>query len=94
MECLSNSSLEFRRWIIGSLCSSLSSSWWNWSISASRDRREEAVSSFGAATSQGGQWRGNSTSGRSSQARKSGMETSIRASQGSPALIAWPTSWN
>ena len=68
------------------------SSKWNWSISALSDRREEVVSSLGTATLWGERWKGSSIGRRSSQARKLGIETSIRASRGLPTLIAWPTS--
>ena len=66
----------------------------NWSISALSDRREEALSSLGTATLWGERWKGSSIGRRSSQARKLGIETSIRASRGLPTLIAWPTSQN
>ena len=79
--------------IIGSPCSSFSSSSWNWSISSSIDKRKEAVSSLGAATSGRARWEGSSTSTTSSQARNLSTKTSILRSRGSPALIAWPISW-
>ena len=69
-----------------------SSSKRNLSISSSSDRRNEAISFSGAAATLGkicGS--GNATSERSSQAKKFGRETSIRANLGSPALIALPT---
>ena len=93
-ECLSNSSSESGSWIIGSARSFLSFSKWNWSISTSSDRRKEAVSFLGTTTSGKTCWKGSSTGGRSSQARKLGSDTSILASQGSPTLIVLPTSWN
>ena len=92
-EDLSSSYSESGSWIIGPPCSSLSSSSRNWSILASSDKREEVVFSFGAATSQGEWWKGSSTSTTSSRARNLGIEMSILRRQGSPALIAWPTSW-
>ena len=97
MECLSNSPLESKKWIINSLYSSLSSSSWNWSISASKDRHEEDASSLEAATLWGNRWKCISTGGRSSRAKKPDTETSIQASLGSPTLptlMVWPTSWN
>ena len=54
-----------------------SSSKWNWSISASREMREEAISSLGVATSLGKCWGGSSTGRRSLWAKKLGCETSI-----------------
>ena len=66
-----------------------SSSKRNLSIFSSSDRRHEAISSSGAAAASGkicGS--GSATSGRSSQAKKFGRETSIRANLGSPTLIA------
>ena len=38
-------------------------------------------------------WIGSLTGGRSSQAKKFGLDTSIRFIRGSPTLIAWPISW-
>ena len=65
------------------------SSWrWNWLISALRDKCVEAISSLGAATSWGTRRMGSSTGGRSLRAKNPGLETSMRASLGSPALIA------
>ena len=64
----------------------------NWSISASRDRCKEAISSLRAATLREKWWKGNSMGGRSSQAKKLDTETSIRASLGSPVLMALPMS--
>ena len=93
MKDLSSSPFEFDI-SAGSSCASPSSSRRNWSISALRDRCEEVVSSLGVTTSRGEWWWGSSTGERSSQARKPGTETSIQASQGLPALIAWPISWN
>ena len=92
MKDLSSSPFEFEI-SAGSSCASPSSSRRNWSISALRDRCEEVVSSLGVATSWGEWWWGSSTGERSSQARKPSTETSIRVSQGLPALIAWPISW-
>ena len=78
----------------------------NWFISSSRDSREDAISSSAMTiaargtccngiTSGGGiWWMGSLTGGRSSQAKKSGLDTSIRFIRGSPALMAWPISWN
>ena len=37
---------------------------------------------------------GSMTGGRSSQARKFGLDTSILSNRGSPALMACPISWN
>ena len=82
-----------------------SSSKWNLSISSSRDKQEDAISSSAATawngtccngtTSSGGFcWISSTTRGRSSRARKSGLDISILASRGSPALMACPTSWN
>ena len=82
-----------------------SSSKWNLSISLSRDKQENAISSLAAAAwsgtccngtaSTGGFYRiGSTTGGRSSRVRKSGLDMSILASRGSPALMACPTSWN
>ena len=51
-------------------------------------------SSLGAATSLGECGGGSLTGGRSLWAKKPGRETSIRWILGSPALIAWPASWN
>ena len=65
------------------------SSKWNFSISSSSDRRDEAISSSGiATTSERICGSGSATSGRSSRAKKFGCEMSIRANLGSPALIA------
>ena len=77
----------------------------NWSISSSKDSREEAIS-FSATidatrgtcckgtTSWGGIcWTGSLTRGRSSWAKKVGLGTSMRFILGSLALIAWPISW-
>ena len=36
---------------------------------------------------------GSLTRGRSSQAKKFGLDTSIRFIRGSPTLMAWPISW-
>ena len=93
MEDLSNSPLGFES-STGLSCISPSSSRRNWLISASKDKRKEVVSSLRAATSWGERWKGSSMSGRSFRAKKLGTEMSIRASLGSPTLIAWPTSWN
>ena len=91
-ENLSSSTLKFKS--STGLSSTLSSfSKRNWSISASRERREEAVSSLGIATSRGEHWRGNSTDRRSLRAKNPSTETSIRANLGSLTLIAWPASW-
>ena len=77
----------------------------NWFISSSRDSREDAISSSAMTvasrgtccngiTSGGGiWWMGSLTGGRSSQAKKSGLDTSIWFIRGSPALMAWPISW-
>ena len=82
----------------------ISSTKWNWFISFSKDSREEAISSFatiGASrgtcckgiTSWGGIcWTGSLTGGRSSRAKKVGLDTSIRCILWSPALMA-PISW-
>ena len=67
---------------------------WNWSISASSDSRDDAVYSLKTAASWGGRQEGKSTGTISSRAKNLGTKTSILASRGSPALIAWPTSWN
>ena len=91
-ENLLSSSFESETRTTSSFGFSPFSSKWNWSISALSDRREEAVSSLGTATSRGERWKGSSIGRRSSQARKLGIETSIRASRGLPTLIAWPTS--
>ena len=64
----------------------------NWSISDSRDRCKEAISSLRATTLKEKWWKGNLMGGRSSQAKKLDTETSIRASLGSPVLMALPTS--
>ena len=71
-----------------------SSSRWNWLISALTDKGVEAVSSLRVAISWRTRWMGNSTGRRSLQAKNLGLETSIYARLGSPALIAWPMSWN
>ena len=94
VDCLSNSSSEFGRWIVCYASSSFSSLKWNWLISTSSDWREEAVSSLGTVASGRACWRGSSTGERSFLARKLGTETSIQASQRAPAFIAWPTFWN
>ena len=86
---LSNLSSAFDIWMIGSLCSSLSSSSQNWSISSSSDRCEKAVSSLGAATSGRARWEGSSTSTTFSQARNLSTKTSILRSRRLSALIAW-----
>ena len=86
---LSNLSSAFDIWMIGSLCSSLSSLSQNWSISSSNDRCEEAVSSLGVATSGRARWEGSSTSTTSSRARNLSTKTSILRSRGLSALIAW-----
>ena len=65
----------------------------NWSISSPSDKHEEAISSLGVAVSGKAWWRGNSTSERSTRARKPVTETSILRSWGSPALMVLPTSW-
>ena len=93
MEDLSNSPSEFES-STGLSCVSPSSLRRNWSISTSKDKREEVVSSLGAAPSRGERWEGSSTGGRSSRAKKPGTKTSIQASLGSLTFIAWPTSWN
>ena len=78
---------------------------WNLSISLSSDEREDAISSSvavawsgtycnGTASSRGFCRIGSTTGGRSSRARKSGLDTSILASRGSPALMVCLTSWN
>ena len=64
----------------------------NWSISALREKREEAVSSLGATTFKGERWRGSSIGGKSLWAKKPGTETSMPANLGSLTLIAWPVS--
>ena len=64
----------------------------NWSISASKEKLEEVVSSLEIATSKGEHWKGSSTGGRSLWAKEPGTETSMRANLGSPAFIAWPAS--
>ena len=92
VESLSNSSSESESFI--GLSSAPSSSKWNWSISASREMREEAVSSFRVANSLGGRWGGSLTGGRSFWAKKPGHKTSIWRILGLLALIAWPASWN
>ena len=68
LESLSTSSLASDIGMTWAPCSS-SSSRWNCSISSSSDRRDEAVSSLGAAASGRAQWRGSLTSGRSSLAK-------------------------
>ena len=92
LENLLSSSSESETRTTSSFGFSPFSSKWNWSISALSDRREEVVSSLRTATSRGERWKGSSIGRRSSQARKLGIETSIRASRGLPTLIAWPTS--
>ena len=79
---------------MGIICSPWSSSSLrrNWSISSSRDRPEEAVSSLGATAAGRMGTRGIPAGTISSRARNSGIETSILWILGSPALIAWPTS--
>ena len=93
VENLSKSALEFES-STGLFGTSRSSWRWNWLISASRDKGVEAISSLGAATSWGMHWMGSSTGGSSLRAKNSGLEMSMRANLESPALIAWPTSWN
>ena len=78
----------------------------NWFISSSKDSWEDVISSSAATsasrgtcckgiTSWGGIcWTGSLTGGRFLQAKKSGLDTSIRCILGSPALMAWPISWN
>ena len=77
----------------------------NWFISSSKDSREDAISSSAAIVASrgtccngitsGGEiwWIGSLTGGRLSQAKKFGLDTSIRFIRGSPALMAWPISW-
>ena len=82
-----------------------SSSKQNLSISSSRDKRDDAISFSttiawgescwnGIANSGGFCQIGSITGGRSSRARKSSFDTSILANRGSPALMAYPISWN
>ena len=92
-EILLNYSSGTDMWITGSPSSSLSSSSWNWSISSSSDRREEAVSSLRAIVLGRVRWEGSLTGTTSSRARNPGTEMSILWSRGSPALIMLPTSW-
>ena len=77
----------------------------NWSISSSKDSREDAISSFAATVASRGTcyngiisrggiwWMGSLRRGRSSRAKKSGLDTSLRFIRGSLALMAWPISW-
>ena len=67
---------------------SSSSSKQKWLISASKERREEVVSSLGIATSKGERWRGSSTGGRYLWAKKPSTKTSIQASLGLLAFMA------
>ena len=87
----------------GSLNDPSSSTKRNWSISSSRDSREDAISSSaaivasrgiccnGITSGRGIWWMGSMTRGRSPQAKKSGLDTLIRFIRGSPALMAWPS---
>ena len=82
-----------------------SSSKRNWSISSSKDSREDAISSSAATDASRGTccrgiisgggiyWMCSLTGGRPSRAMKSGLDTSIQFIWGSPALMAWPISW-
>ena len=82
-----------------------SSTKWNWSISSSKDSREDAISSSAATGASRGTcykgimswggicWTGSLMGGRFSRAKKSGLDTSIRCILGSPTLMAWPISW-
>ena len=77
----------------------------NWSISSSKDSREDAISSSATTGASRGTcckgimsgggicWMGSLMGGRSSWAKKSGLDTSIHCIRGSPALMAWPISW-
>ena len=77
----------------------------NWSISSSKDSREDAISSFAITSASKGTyckgimsrggicWTGSLTGGRSSQAKKSSLDTLIWFIRGSPALMVWPISW-
>ena len=85
-ESLSNSASESEN-STGLSSAPSSSSSWNWSISASRERHEEVVSSLRTATSHGECWKGSSTGGRSSRAKKPGRETSIRWILGPQHLV-------
>ena len=80
-----------------------SSSKQNFSISSSRDKREDAISSSTIAAWGGTCWSGianggvfcrigNMTGGRLSRARKSSFDTLILANRGSPTLMACPIS--
>ena len=92
-EILSNSSSGSDMWMARSPYSSISSSRWNWSISSSSDRHEEAVSSLEAAASGRARTGGSSAGTTSFRARNPSTDMSILRSLGSPAMIAWPTSW-
>ena len=90
---------------IGFLDDPTSSTKRNWSISSSKDSREDAISSFAATGASRGTcckgiisgggicWTGSLTKGRSSRAKKSDLDTLIRFIRGSPALMVWPISW-
>ena len=90
---------------IGFLDGHTSSTKRNWSISSSKDSQKDAISSSAATDASRGTcckgiisgggicWIGSLTGGRSSQAKKSGLDTSMRFIRESPALMAWPISW-
>jgi len=65
-----------------------SSEKWNWSIWTSRDECEESAPSPRTISARRTRWAGSWTGCRSLRARKPGMETSMRASRGLPALMA------
>ena len=101
-ESLADSVSEFEI-SIGFSDAPLSSTKRNRSISSSRDRREDAISSSAAIVASRGiccngimsgrgiWWMGSLTRGRSPQAKKSGLDTLIWFIWGSPALMAWPS---
>ena len=92
-KCLSGSSLASKMWTTWALWVSYSSKW-NLSISFLSDKREEAIFSLGAVVASGRtRWSGSTIDGKSFWARKFGIDTLIRASHGSPTLMAWPISW-